>query len=43
MITPVLDPSLSTPLYEQLYRRIRADIESGTLPAGEKLPSKRAL
>lgn len=43
MITPVLDPSLSTPLYEQLYRRIRADIESGALPAGEKLPSKRAL
>ena len=43
MITPALDPSLSTPLYEQLYRRIRADIESGVLPAGEKLPSKRAL
>lgn len=43
MITPVLDPGLSTPLYEQLYRRIRADIESGVLPAGEKLPSKRAL
>ena len=43
MITPALDPSLSTPLYEQLYRRIRADIESGALPAGEKLPSKRAL
>ena len=43
MITPVLDPSLSTPLYEQLYRQIRRDIESGVLPAGEKLPSKRAL
>lgn len=43
MITPVLDPGLSTPLYEQLYRRIRADIESGVLPAGEKLPSKRSL
>ena len=43
MITPVLDPSLSAPLYEQLYRQIRRDIESGVLPAGEKLPSKRAL
>jgi GntR family transcriptional regulator/MocR family aminotransferase len=31
------------PLYEYLYRRIRADILAGTLKAGEKLPSKRAL
>lgn len=31
------------PLYTQLYRAIRADILSGTLGAGEKLPSKRAL
>ena len=43
MITPVLDPNLDAPLYEQLYRQIRRDIESGALPAGEKLPSKRAL
>lgn len=43
MITPVLEPGLSTPLYEQLYRRIREDIESGVLRAGEKLPSKRSL
>ncbi len=32
-----------TPLYEQLYRAIRADILTGTLRGGEKLPSKRQL
>ena len=31
------------PLYAQLYEAIRADILSGRLPGGEKLPSKRAL
>lgn len=31
------------PLYEGLYRCIRQDILDGTLTAGEKLPSKRAL
>ena len=31
------------PLYEALYRCIRADILDGTLAPGEKLPSKRAL
>lgn len=31
------------PLYEGLYRCIRRDILDGTLAAGEKLPSKRAL
>ena len=31
------------PLYEQLYRRIAAEIASGRLKAGERLPSKRAL
>lgn len=30
-------------LYEQLYRHMKADILSGKLEAGEKLPSKRAL
>ena len=43
MLTPVLDPSLGRPLYEQLYLQLRRDIESGSLIAGEKLPSKRAL
>ncbi len=29
------------PLYDQLYRHIRSAIQSGELPPGEKLPSKR--
>ena len=32
-----------TPLYDQLYRHIAAAIQSGALPAGTKLPSKRRL
>lgn len=32
-----------TPLYEQLYRHISATIQSGRLPPGEKLPSKRQM
>lgn len=31
------------PLYQYVYRRIREDILSGDLKAGEKLPSKRML
>lgn len=31
------------PLYVQLYKHIRNEIESGKIGAGEKLPSKRAL
>lgn len=30
-------------LYERLYRSIKADIERGSLKAGERLPSKRSL
>ncbi len=43
MLTPILDSSSSRPLYEQLYRHIRGEIEAGRLSAGERLPSKRAL
>lgn len=43
MFTPILNPNDSRPLYEQLYRYIRGEIESGRLAAGERLPSKRAL
>ena len=43
MLTYELKKSPGVPLYEALYRCIRADILSGTLAAGEKLPSKRAL
>ena len=43
MLTYELKKSPGVPLYEALYRCIRADILSGNLAAGEKLPSKRAL
>ena len=43
MLTYSLDTRGSLPLYEYLYRCIRADILSGALAAGERLPSKRAL
>ena len=43
MLTYELKKSPGVPLYEALYRCIRGDILSGSLKAGEKLPSKRAL
>ena len=43
MLTYELKKAPGVPLYEALYRCIRGDILSGRLPAGEKLPSKRAL
>lgn len=43
MLTYELKKAPGVPLYESLYRCIRGDILSGALPAGTKLPSKRAL
>ena len=43
MLTYELEKTPGVPLYEALYRCIREDILTGRLPAGEKLPSKRAL
>lgn len=43
MLTPILDSAAAMPLYEQLYRHIRGEIESGRLATGERLPSKRTL
>ena len=43
MLTYQLKKAPGVPLYEALYRCIREDIRSGKLPAGQKLPSKRAL
>ncbi len=43
MLTYVLNRGGETSLYEQLYRALRADIESGVLAAGARLPSKRAF
>lgn len=43
MLTYQLGKSAEQPLYVQLYRGIRRDIEAGSIASGEKLPSKRAL
>lgn len=43
MLTYDLDRFSGKPLYESLYMCIRNDILSGTIEAGEKLPSKRSL
>ena len=43
MLTYQLKKAPGVPLYEALYRCIREDILNGKLPAGQKLPSKRAL
>ena len=43
MLTYQLKKAPGVPLYEALYRCIRADILSGVLVPGQKLPSKRAL
>ena len=43
MLTYELKKEPGLPLYESLYRCIRADILTGQLPAGTRLPSKRAL
>ena len=43
MLTYDLDARGGLSLYEYLYRRLRDDILSGKLAAGERLPSKRAL
>ncbi len=43
MLTYELKKAPGMPLYEALYRALRADILSGRIAPGEKLPSKRAL
>ena len=43
MLTYELKKAPGMPLYESLYRCIRADILSGTLSPNQKLPSKRTL
>lgn len=43
MLTYELDKTRSEPMYLQIYRHIRADIELGELHAGDRLPSKRSL
>jgi len=43
MLTYAMEDRGDLPLYEYLYRCIRADILDGTLTADERLPSKRRL
>lgn len=43
MFTPILDSAKNQPLYEQLYRYVRTEIEENRLTAHAKLPSKRML
>ena len=43
MLTYNLEHGGARPLYEQLYEAIKADILSGAIRGGEKLPSKRLL
>lgn len=43
LIPLVLDRSVETPLKRQLYLCIRAEIVSGRLPSGARLPTSRAL
>lgn len=43
MITYEFDRVSSEPLYVQIYKKIRNDIECGIIKAGEKLPSKRTF
>ena len=43
MLTYSMEERGGLPLYEYLYQCIRRDILDGTLAAGERLPSKRAL
>src|SRR5690554_6212558 len=43
MLTIILSPNSSVPLYEQLYQFIKVEIEKNRLQANDKLPSKRSL
>ncbi len=42
-ITLKLEQNSSVPMYEQIYRHIAAEILSGRIKKGERLPSKREL
>ena len=42
-LTISLDVASSEPLYEQIYKYIKNDIQSGGLPFGKRLPSTRKL
>lgn len=43
MLTYVFEKGKKTPLYQQLYQKIKEDITTGMISEGSKLPSKRTL
>lgn len=43
MLTYTFEKNGKSPLYQQLYQKIRDDITTGRIAAGSKLPSKRTL
>ena len=43
MMQLTFSPRPGTPLYEQLYRAVVAQIRAGQLKAGERMPGKRSL
>lgn len=43
MITPIIDPASKIPVYTQIYKYIKKEIETGHLTFHDKLPSTRTL
>ena len=43
MLRLPLDLDSATPLYQQIYTSLAGQIRSGQIPAGTRLPGKRAL
>ncbi len=43
MITPIIDPASKIPVYTQIYKYIRKEIENGHLACLDRLPSTRLL
>ena len=42
-LTTALDAASAVPLYEQLYESLAAEMRSGAIPAGTRMPGKRRL
>ncbi len=42
-LTTALDAASAVPLYEQLYQSLAAEMRSGAIPAGTRMPGKRRL
>ena len=40
-LTTALDAASGVPLYEQLYESLAAEMRSGAIPAGTRMPGKR--